>query len=371
MKKTTVLGSTLCKRILAIMLCVCMLVMACGCKSKAAVAADKLISAIGEVTIDSGDAISEAEKAVNLLDTKELESLEYISVWDDAKKEYEIICAVTTIEKKISEIGTVTLDSGSAISIARTAYNKASSDIQNRVSNYSELESKENEYHQLKAEYRQSKANAVIDAINKIGNVDVNSASVIEEARSLYNELSDDEASLVTNIDELNKAESSFKSLITEKASAIESNFKTDYDQFQNATFYYHNNIPKYINDRCYILPYIVVYNGQSRIRIVFVYTGDEWVFFKKIYVSVDGKNYTNTFDYFDITRDNNYGDVWEYIDVVASDEQIEMLKAMATSNETVIRYEGDSARHDITLSDKDKQTISEILIFNEYLNLN
>ena len=33
MKKTTVLGSTLCKRILAIMLCVCMLVMACGCDS--------------------------------------------------------------------------------------------------------------------------------------------------------------------------------------------------------------------------------------------------------------------------------------------------------------------------------------------------
>ena len=31
MKKTTVLGSTLCKRILAIMLCVCMLVMTCGC----------------------------------------------------------------------------------------------------------------------------------------------------------------------------------------------------------------------------------------------------------------------------------------------------------------------------------------------------
>ena len=33
MKKTTVLGSTLCKRISAIMLCVCMLVMACGCDS--------------------------------------------------------------------------------------------------------------------------------------------------------------------------------------------------------------------------------------------------------------------------------------------------------------------------------------------------
>ena len=31
MKKTTVLESTLCKRILAITLCVCMLVMACGC----------------------------------------------------------------------------------------------------------------------------------------------------------------------------------------------------------------------------------------------------------------------------------------------------------------------------------------------------
>ena len=33
MKEATVLGSTLCKRILAIMLCVCILVMACGCDS--------------------------------------------------------------------------------------------------------------------------------------------------------------------------------------------------------------------------------------------------------------------------------------------------------------------------------------------------
>ncbi len=65
---------------------------ACG-KSKAAQAADELIAAIGEVTLDSGDAITEAEKAVDSLESKDREALENEALLIAAREEYNQLVA--------------------------------------------------------------------------------------------------------------------------------------------------------------------------------------------------------------------------------------------------------------------------------------
>ena len=61
---------------------------ACG-KSKAAEEVDKLIAAIGEVTLDSGDAIAEAEKAAAALESKDRETLENGDLLTASRAKYD------------------------------------------------------------------------------------------------------------------------------------------------------------------------------------------------------------------------------------------------------------------------------------------
>ena len=96
--------------------------------------------------------------------------------------------------------------------------------------------------------------------------------------------------------------------------------------------------------------------------RLVFYYTGDSWIFFKKITVSVDGQNYVKDFDYFEVSRDNGSGDVWEYVDISPSTTDINMLRAIAASKETIVRFQGDDYHYDLTVKSSDKSAIISVL---------
>ena len=96
--------------------------------------------------------------------------------------------------------------------------------------------------------------------------------------------------------------------------------------------------------------------------RLVFHYTGDSWIFFKKITVSVDGQNYVKDFDYFEVSRDNGSGDVWEYVDISPSTTDINMLRAIAASKETIVRFQGDDYHYDLTVKSSDKSAIISVL---------
>lgn len=91
-------------------------------------------------------------------------------------------------------------------------------------------------------------------------------------------------------------------------------------------------------------------------------YTGDSWIFFKKITVSLDGQNYVKDFDYFDVSRDNGSGDVWEYVDISPSGTDINMLRAIAASKESIVRFQGDDYHYDLTVKSSDKSAIISVL---------
>ena len=147
---------------------------------------------------------------------------------------------------------------------------------------------------------------------------------------------------------------------------------KKDYDKVQGVTWYQSKNFPTYINTRSYVLPYIGVSDsGSVWLRIQFNYTGDDWVFFKNIIVSVDGQNYYKSYNYYDIVRNNGSGDVWEYIDVQADSSDIEMLRAIANSKETIVRFQGDDYHSDLTVKSTDKLSITEVLNAYELLKAN
>lgn len=78
------------KRCFSLLLAVVMCLSFVGCgKSKAVKAAEEAISAIGEVTVDSGDAIANAEKYYNILTDAEKAEVENRMVLVDAKEEFE------------------------------------------------------------------------------------------------------------------------------------------------------------------------------------------------------------------------------------------------------------------------------------------
>lgn len=95
----------------------------------------------------------------------------------------------------ISAIGDVTLDSEGAVQKARAAYDALTADQQKLVKNYKVLEAAEAELAPL---LDQAAADAVVKQINAIGNVTADSKAAIEKARAAYNALTDSQKKLVS-----------------------------------------------------------------------------------------------------------------------------------------------------------------------------
>lgn len=76
----------------------------------------------------------------------------------------------------------------------------------------------------------------------------------------------------------------------------------------------------------------------------------------------MDDERYYKTFNYFDVVRDNAYGDVWEYVDIEVGSSEEELLWAIANSTQTIVRFEGDDYYYDFTVSANDKQAIRDML---------
>ena len=146
-------------------------------------------------------------------------------------------------------------------------------------------------------------------------------------------------------------------------------NFSMEYDEFDETTWYYPQSAPQYINRKAFY-PYIGHKDsGSTWLRWLVVYCADDWIFFDKIIINVDGEKYTKTFEYGEIERDNDYGDVWEYVDMSVSESDKALLKKIANSKKTVVRFEGDQYHYDKTITQNEKYGITDILTAYDYLN--
>ncbi len=110
----------------------------------------KTIDAIGEVSLDSEKSISEAEDKYIALTDELKKRVTNVGQIETAKEEYYTLC-VNDIISTINNIGKVTLsnDAYSKIETARKAYDDLPVDYREKVSNYSELITKEKEYDKL------------------------------------------------------------------------------------------------------------------------------------------------------------------------------------------------------------------------------
>lgn len=123
--------------------------------------------------------------------------------------------AVAAVKELIDAIGEVTLDSGDAIDAARTAYDKLPEAKKALVDNYEKLTAAEEAYTAL---VDAAAAKAVDDLIDAIGEVTLESGDAIKAARAAYDALTDTQKELVKNYEKLLAAEELYEELMASAA---------------------------------------------------------------------------------------------------------------------------------------------------------
>ena len=186
----------------------------------AVAAVKELIDAIGEVTLDSGDAIDAARAAYDELpDAKKalVDNYEKLTAAEEAYTALVDAAAAKAVDDLIDAIGEVTLESGDAIKAARAAYDALTDTQKELVKNYEELTAAEEAYTNL---VDAAAAKAVDDLIDAIGEVTADSGDAIKAARAAYDALTDTQKELVKNYEKLLAAEELYEEL-TASAAAI------------------------------------------------------------------------------------------------------------------------------------------------------
>ena len=177
----------------------------------------------GKVTLAERDAVKAAQDAYDALSAEQKEYLTFAQaakVTALAKRIAELEAApIKPVEALIDAIGTVTLDSKSAIDEARKAYDKLTAEQQAKVSNYATLTAAETTYAKLvqdKAD--QDAADAVIAKIDAIGTVTLKGKKAIVAARKAYDKLTAAQQARVSNYATLTAAETTYAKLVQDKA---------------------------------------------------------------------------------------------------------------------------------------------------------
>lgn len=199
-------------------------------------AADKVIAdiaAIGpidEITLESAEQIQKARAGYDALNKYAqyiVECAEPVSYYtlleaearlkelQEAAAEQERIdrAAAAAVDSLINEIGDVTLESKQVIETARAACDNLTPTQKTYVTKLDTLTAAEAAY---KALVDQKAADDVMEKINEIGEVTLDSKTAIEAARAAYDALTNDQKTLVENYDVLTAAEAELARLEAE-----------------------------------------------------------------------------------------------------------------------------------------------------------
>ena len=171
------------------------------------------INSIGEVTLDSGDSIRDSRKSFEELDDTIKGQVYNLDLLEKSEAEYKTL-KIKEVENAIELIGEVSLDRGDTIKQARNLYNLLDDEGKTRVNNYKLLENAEEAYRILEKD-------EVEKAISDIGVVTLESSSKINDVRKLYDKKSDDVKNLISNYDVLVRSEKELSELKIQKVSQM------------------------------------------------------------------------------------------------------------------------------------------------------
>lgn len=323
-------------------------------QSEEAKAVDLQIKAIGPVTLESEEAILAAEKAVDGLLESDKKQLHNNKKLIEARKKYEQLVLqekIRNVEAKINEIGVVSLDSEKLIKDARSFYDEQEQNVKDGVKNYETLTNAESTYSDL----------LVQDAITKIDSIgtDVKEYDTkLLSAITAYMVLSHEEKQKVPNAALVEEKITEYK----QYKDNAKKKLKKTYDKMRDISFYEPYSKPQYATSGKYFSAYIGSTDASEAFRLVFNYAGDDWLFIDNARLLVDGERYTVPLSNIQREYVSYYSGLYEHADFVASDDEIEMVKKIINSKETIVRLNGEKYYSEFTLSDAAKKGIGEAL---------
>ena len=167
---------------------------------------DELIAAIGEVTLDSGDAIKEARYAYDGLSDIQKSLVQHPEILEEAEQKYDELCAAEVVAA-IASMGEITMDSLELLQKIQTMYDSLTENQKTFVTNYGKLQEAVVQYENLLA------AQSVVEMIAGIGEATLESKTVITETIEAYNQLTAQQQVLVSNYELLLAAIEKYDSL--------------------------------------------------------------------------------------------------------------------------------------------------------------
>ena len=194
---------------------------------KAAKAVDEKIDAIGEVTLESENAITAARAAYKALTEAQQAEVKSYDKLTAAEARLADLKAAKAVDDMIDAIGEVTLESESAIDAARAAYDNLTEAQQAEVKSYDKLTAAEARLAVLKP------AKPVEKLIDAIGEVTLESEEAIAAARTAYDNLTEAQQAEVKNYDKLTAAEAAYARLLAEQSKRLQEIYKTTGDFIQ------------------------------------------------------------------------------------------------------------------------------------------
>ena len=185
--------------------------------------AQRLIRAIGDVTLEKEEAIKEARGALDQVKDKgQLFIILHVQLEEKEnqlkalKLDAQNKDAAKKVEELISSIGEVTLASEPVISKAAQAYDELTEAAKKLVSNHDALEAAKETYSNLVKEQENKKAaKTVIDTIDQLGTPTMANKAQVELARQLFDALTEEQQALVTNLETLATAEKTVEELVS------------------------------------------------------------------------------------------------------------------------------------------------------------
>lgn len=132
--------------------------------------------------------------------------------------------------------------------------------------------------------------------------------------------------------------------------------------EFDGSSWYRHPSSPRYQDTRDYVTLYIVESGAGVRSLEFFVnYTSrDGWLFVEGAQINVDGK--ITQLPPTQWARDNDT-EIWEWATYRGNETMINLAKAIADSDRSVIRFNGQQFYDDHVITDTEKKVIREMLL--------
>ena len=183
-----------------------------GCRSSEAAEAERLIAALSADAPDA-DAVARAREAYEALPEEEQEALENAALLEQAESRLRVNAA----NESIAALGEITLESADAILAARESCGALTPYERTLVEDLPALAAAEEELHRLEVEAAAAEIDALIEAVGEVG---TESRAALEAARTAYDAADEEVRAAVRLGGTLTEAEKKLRALEAQAAAS-------------------------------------------------------------------------------------------------------------------------------------------------------